>query len=374
MNPPRIPVSEEIERRIPVTLLTGFLGAGKTTLLNHLLSQPEMATAAVLINEFGSVAVDHHLVTKIDQDVIMLDSGCLCCTVRGELTRSLSGLFMRCLRHELKPISRVIIETTGLADPSPVIYTLMQDFFVAERFRIDGVITAVDATHGAGQIIVHAEAVKQVAMADRLLMTKCDLATPEQMDALSRQLRAINPSAAQIYIRRGEVSVASITQCGLYDPGNKTPDVAGWLAEEKVREERRQSQVHPHHHDVDRHDTHVYSFALTFDQPLQWPSFVEAIEILLSMFGDRILRIKGLLNVQDDPCPRVIQCVQHVNYPYTRLDAWPEQAPYNDRQSRLVFIVRDLEQSLVEKIFAMFCGVMDLPPEPELTSARTPHP
>ena len=361
--------SQEIERRIPVTLLTGFLGAGKTTLLNHLLSQPEMATAAVLINEFGSVAVDHHLVTKIDEDLIMLDSGCICCTVRGDLTRSLTELFMRCMRRELKPISRVIIETTGLADPSPVIFTLMEDFFVAERFRLDGVITAVDATHADSQIGAHNEAIKQVAMADRLLITKCDLATTAQMDALSRKLRTMNPSAPQIYVRRGEISAASISRCGLYDPGSKTPDVAGWLAEERVREESRQHHPHHHRHDVDRHDAHVYSFALTFDQPLQWPFFVDAIEMLLATSGDRILRIKGLLNVQDDACPRVIQCVQHVNYPYARLDAWPEQAPYNDRKSRLVFIVRDLQQSVVEKVFAMFCGVVDLPPEPEVTSA-----
>ena len=147
---------QPIERRIPATLLTGFLGAGKTTLLNHLLSQPELATAAVLINEFGSVAVDHHLVTKIDEDLIMLDSGCIRCTVRGDLTRSLTELFMRCMRRELKPISRVIIETTGLADPAPVIYTLMEDFFVAERFRIDGVVTVVDATHALQQLAAHA--------------------------------------------------------------------------------------------------------------------------------------------------------------------------------------------------------------------------
>ncbi len=361
--------SQDTERRIPVTLLTGFLGAGKTTLLNHLLSQPEMAAAAVLINELGSVAVDHHLVSKIDEDLIMLDSGCICCTVRGDLTRSLTDLFMRCIRRELKPVTRVIIETTGLADPSPVIFTLMEDFFIAERFRIDGVITAVDATHGAGQIGAHAEALKQVAMADRLLVTKCDLATPEQVSRLSKQLTGINPSAPQIFIRSGQLAVASISHCGLYDPGSKTPDVAGWLAEEKVREARRQASEHHHHHDTDRHDAEVYSFALTFDRPLQWPCFVDAIEMLLATFGDRILRIKGLLNVQNDPCPRVIQCVQHVNYPYTRLAAWPEQAPYNDRNSRLVFIVRNLEQSVIEKIFAMFCGVMDLPPEPEVTPA-----
>ena len=353
--------SQKIERRIPVTLLTGFLGAGKTTLLNHLLSQPEMATSAVLINEFGSVAVDHHLVTKIDEDLILLDSGCICCTVRGDLTRSLTELFMRCMRRELKPISRVIIETTGLADPAPVIYTLMEDFFVADRFRIDGVVTVVDATHALQQLAAHAEPVKQIAMADRLLLSKCDLVTAEQLAEVSQTLTRLNPSAAQIYVRRGEVALASLTDCGLYDPGSKTPDVAGWLAEEKVREERRKAHGHHHHdHDVDRHDAHVYSFALTFDQPLQWVFFADAVATLLDTMGDRILRIKGLINIVGDHKPRVVQCVQHVMYPYSQLDDWPAEAPYNDRRSRLVFIVRDLPQSMIEQAFAMFCGARDV--------------
>ncbi|RIX43615.1 MAG: GTP-binding protein [Rhodocyclales bacterium GT-UBC] len=348
------------ERRIPVTLLTGFLGAGKTTLLNHLLGQPEMATAAVLINEFGSVAVDHHLVSKIDDDLILLDSGCICCTVRGDLTRSLSELFMRCLRREVAPVSRVIIETTGLADPAPVIYTLMEDFFVAERFRIDGVVTVVDATHARQQLAEHPEPVKQIAMADRLLISKCDLADAEQLAEVSRILSRLNPSAAQVYVRRGEVAAASLVGCGLYDPASKRPDVAGWLAEEKVREARRLAAGQAHHaHDVDRHDAHVYSFALTFEQPLQWAFFAEAVATLLAAMGDRILRIKGLLNVVGDHKPRVVQCVQHVMYPYASLDAWPVEAPYNDRCSRLVFIVRDLPQALVEQAFAMFCAARD---------------
>lgn len=351
--------NDDADRRIPVVILTGFLGAGKTTLLNHLLRQPEMAETAVLINEFGSVAVDHHLVEKIDDDVILLDSGCICCTVRGDLTRSLSDLFMRCLRREIKPIRRVVIETTGLADPSPVIYTLMEDFFLAERYRIDGVVTAVDATHGEGQLATHGEAIKQVAMADRLLLTKADLATPEQLVALTARLTTMNPSAPQLRVERGAVPAAAILGCGLYDPAAKSPDVAGWLAEEKVRDERRKAHGHHHHHDVDRHDAHVYSFALTFAEPLAWPSFADAVGVLLESMGERILRIKGLLNVVGDHKPRVVQCVQHVLYPYSRLDDWPAQAPYNDRQSRLVFIVRDVDQSLVEQAFAMFCGVRD---------------
>lgn len=354
---------QDADRQIPVTILTGFLGAGKTTLLNHLLRQPEMADAAVLINEFGSVAVDHHLVAKLDEDVIMLDSGCICCTVRDDLTRSLTDLFMRCMRRELKPIKRVVIETTGLADPAPVIYTLMDDFFVSERYRMDGVVTVVDATHAEGQLAQHAEAVKQVAMADRLLLTKCDLASEEQRQTIKPLLARINPAASVVEVRNGEVALAAITGCGLYEPEGKSPDVAGWLAEEKVRAERRKASGHHHHHDADRHDAHVYSFSLTFDEPLQWGSFVEAIDMLLRTTGERILRVKGLLNVVGDYKPRVIQCVQHVNYPYTRLDDWPQEAPYNDRKSRLVFIVRDLERSLVDTAFSMFCGVRDKTPE-----------
>ena len=350
---------QEADRRIPVTLLTGFLGAGKTTLLNHLLTQPEMARTAVLINEFGSVAVDHHLVQKIDEDLVLLDSGCICCTVRSDLTRSLGELFMKSLRRELPPINRVIIETTGLADPAPVIYTLMEDFFIAERFRTDGVVTVVDSTHVLGQLASQPEPVKQVAMADRLLLSKCDLASPEQIAEVSRTLTRLNPAAAQIYVRRGEVALASLSDCGLYDPGSKTPDVAGWLAEEKVREERRKTHTHHHHHDVDRHDAHVYSFALTFSEPLQWVFFADTVATLLETLGDRILRIKGLLNVVGDHKPRVIQCVQHVMYPYSRLDDWPAEAPYNDRRSRIVFIVRDVPQAMIEQAFAMFCGVRD---------------
>ena len=192
-------------QRIPVSLLTGFLGAGKTTVLNHLLRRPELAGTVVLMNEFGAVPIDHLLVENIDENLVLLESGCLCCTVRGDLARTLRDLFMRRLRRDLPALSRVVIETSGLADPAPVLFTLMQDFFIAERFRLDGVITVVDAVFGAESLARQPEAVKQVAMADRLLITKCDLADSLVLESLKASLASLNPGAPRWRVEAGNV-------------------------------------------------------------------------------------------------------------------------------------------------------------------------
>ncbi len=361
------------DRRVPVIVLTGFLGAGKTTLLNHVLSQPEMAGTAVLINEFGEVAVDHHLVEKIDETLVVLDSGCICCTVRGDLVRALKELFQRAVRGELAPVSRVLIETTGLADPAPVIHTLMEDPFIAERFRCDGVITAVDATHAEFQLNEHREALRQVAMADRLLITKCDLASAAQRVALGERLATLNPGAQQIEVFGGMPPPGAISGCGLYDAAGKMPDVVRWLGEETARAQTGGASPRTGPtawrkpdagarggaaHTPARHDDRIGSHVLIFDEPLDWLGFSDGLGLILQAYGERILRVKGLLNVAGDPLPRVIQCVRHVAYPPSSLPAWPDKPPYDDRRSRLVFIVRELPRTEIENILGSLCGQM----------------
>ena len=379
------PPPADTDRRIPVTLLTGFLGAGKTTLLNHLLRQPQMEGSAVLINEFGAVGVDHHLVEKVDESLVVLDSGCICCSVQGDLVRALKGLFMRALRRELKGLHRVLIETTGLADPAPVIHTLMAEPFLSERYRLDGVVTEVDVTHALEQLGRHNEAVRQVAMADRLLLTKCDLAPAGQRAVVSAGIARLNPGARQVEVAGGVVAADEVFGFGLYDPTGKLPDVAAWLGEEAVRaagrvpamplwsraRTKRSGATHGSTDGPDgapaagnaeaaavpaRHDAGVNSFVLCFDEPLDWFGFSDGLALLLQVYGGRILRIKGLLNVVGDPLPRVLQCVQHSVYPASSLPAWPERPPYDDRRSRLVFIVRDLAQDEVVSILGSFTG------------------
>lgn len=357
------------DRRVPVLVLTGFLGAGKTTLLNHLLGDAAMARTAVLINEFGEVGVDHHLVDKVDDTLLLLDSGCICCSVQGDLLRALKDLFQKGSRREIEPVERVLIETTGLADPAPVIHTLMEDFFVSARYRCDGVITAVDATHALAQLEAHREAVRQVAMADRLLLTKCDLVDEATRNDVVERLRVLNPSAPLTEVFKGQVDASVLDSCGVYDPGSKLPDVAAWLGEEAARAQaarqaarqgplswRRPGSAPVVPASAPRHDESVRSHVVSFAEPLDWLAFSEALTLLLQVYGDRVLRVKGLLNVGGDPLPRIIQAVQHTLYPPASLPAWPLDGPYADRMSRLVFIVRDLSRDEIETLLASIGG------------------
>ena len=359
------------EERIPVTVLTGFLGSGKTTLLNKLLRRPELADTAVIINEFGEIGLDHLLVEKSnDEGMVTLNSGCLCCTVRGDLVRTMSELFLKRAKGEVTPFKRMVVETTGLADPAPILHTLMTDPLLASRYRLDGVVTTVDGVNGGSTLDNHDEAVKQAAVADRLLLTKVDIAEAGPLEALKHRLQHLNPGAPSITISDGEIDPNAILNAGLYNPDTKTADVKRWLHEEAYEGSHDHGHGHHHHghdhgdehkhehghgeqdpHNVNRHDDRIKAFCMTFDEPMSWATVAAAFDALVTYRGPDLLRMKGILNVKDTDKPVVIHGVQHVFHPPATLEAWPEG---DDRKSRVVFITRDIAESTIRKVFASF--------------------
>jgi G3E family GTPase len=351
---------------IPLTLLTGFLGAGKTTLLNRLLKDPALAETAVIINEFGDVALDHLLVDYIGDNMVLLQSGCLCCTMRGDLVDALEKL-LRDLDNGRCTFRRVLLETTGLADPAPVLQTAMAHPYLVKRFRLDGVVTVVDAVNGEATLDAHAEAVKQAAVADRIVLSKSDLAEPEQVARVKERLHALNPAAIILDAAKGEATADRLLNCGLYDPALKIPDVKKWLAEEAYADAH--SHGHHHHHDVNRHDEHISSFVLTADDAIPAGTLDMFLELVRSSYGDKLLRVKGIVKLAEMPdTPVVVHGVQHVFHPTARLPQWPDE----DHRSRLVFITRDLPERTIRELFEAFIGKA-APDRPDL-AALTDNP
>ena len=329
------------ESRTPVSVITGFLGSGKTTLLNALLKHPRMTETAVLVNEFGEIGIDHLLFETLDDDVLLLAAGCLCCTIREDMVASLRSLFERRADGQVPQFRRVVIETTGLADPAPILHTLLAGESAPAPWVVDGIVTTVDAVNGNRQLSAYSESVKQAAVADRLLVTKTDVARPHELTTLRERLRAINPGAPLLTACHGAIDPDDLFDAGpLAARGGRHPDVSGWLGDAAVAHGR-------HHHGAGSHDEGVRALCLSADAPIEIYRFVRWVEKLLEESGDRILRVKGILDVAGDPQPVVVHGVQHIFHPLERLAAWPD----SDRGSRLVVIVKDLDIHRIEREF-----------------------
>lgn len=310
---------------IPLALLTGFLGAGKTTLLNSLVQAPELARSVVVINEFGDVALDHLLVEKADGDMLTLASGCVCCTVRGDLVAMLEDLLRRRDNDRMVPFDRVIIETTGLADPGPILNAIAHHPYLVLRFRLDAVVTVVDALHGEATLDAHHEAVDQVALADVIVVSKTDLVADGA--GLRGRLAALNPAAPLLDFAKGEARPTA-----LFGADAPLPRRPGGVAHEPVG--------HDHGHGHHAHDHDIGSLVLTADAPVSSSALQIALDLLRRQQGSRLLRAKGLIALEDDPGrPLVIQLVQGTLHPPRRLAAWPD----HDRGTRLVLIGRALD-------------------------------
>ncbi len=349
---------------IPLTVLTGFLGAGKTSLLNRLITDPALAETAVIINEFGEIGLDHLLVKPIREGVVLLQSGCLCCTLRGDLVDALEQL-LRDLDNGRAVFRRVVLETTGLADPVPVLQTTMAHPYLVMRYRLDGVIAVVDAMNGAATLDAHMEAVKQVAVADRIVLTKTDLLTAPDgqrgREALVARLHRLNPAAPILDAAANEASPERLLTCGLFDPARKIPDVKRWLAADAYAGGVGDHGHHQHHHDVNRHDDRIRAFSFATDAAIPAAMFDMFLELVRSVHGPNLLRLKGIVKLAETPAsPVVIHGVQHIFHPVVRLPRWPD----GDERTRIVLISRDLDPDAVKRLFDAFLGA-SAPDQPD---------
>ena len=374
-----------IDKKTPVTVLTGFLGSGKSTLLNTLIRSTQFSKALVIINEFGEVGLDHLLIVPGNENqVVQMNNGCICCTIQSDLKTTLKDMMWRFSRQGHMQFDRVIIETTGLADPAPIVHTLIADEWLLTHYRLEGIVTTVDAVNGMATLDAQPESIKQVALADRLLLTKTDLATPSVIESLMQRIHLINPNTPPIKTTMGDIAPSLLNHVGLYDTESKRVDVEHWLnlkpqqQEKKAFGDQKSSSLLPYdsnnmknssmpfklnltqpkNHlvlpskinaitDKNRHDDRIRAHCFSFDMPFSPTFFDDWLMVLFGLTGDAILRIKGIVHVEGKSKPIVVHGVQHIFHPPLELPDWPSE----DRRTHVVFITRDVGRDVIERIF-----------------------
>lgn len=359
-----------------VNLITGFLGSGKTTLLKRLLAHPSLSDTAVLINEFGEIGLDHHLLERIDENIVLLQSGCLCCTIRGELADSLRSLHSKRERGEVPWFRRVVIESTGLADPFPILSTIHADPVLRHHFQLGHVVTVVDAVNGDFQLDEYEQSVRQAAIADRLVLTKTGLASPGATQALIERLRVLNPLAPLVNAEHDDLDAEVLLCTDLLDMSHKTLAAQQWFAAERTAPAwlptddavRGAELPAPHGRylgqqrrprtGLNRHDADIRAFSIELAEPLDWTLFGIWLTMLVHRHGSKILRLKGILNVQGSATPVAVHGVQHLIHPPVHMQAWPDVG----RNSVLVFIVKNIERATVLRSLNAFIGSQPVVP------------
>ncbi|VTU45365.1 CobW family GTP-binding protein [Variovorax sp. PBL-E5] len=332
-----------------ITFLTGFLGSGKTTVLNVLLRDRRLKDTAVIVNEFGEVGLDHLLISQADENVVLLDSGCICCTIGNGLSETLETLYRQRLQGKVPNFSRVVVETTGLADPFPMLRLALSDYFVSKHFVINGVLTTVDSANGLSQLVNHREARNQVAVASRITVTKTDLCTPHEVEQLSDAIRGINANA--VVTESGQSPAGDVMLSDeIYEFIINRPAAEEWL-KEAVSSHALSSADHGHASTMPgpfNHDERIESHAFYWDEPVAWDRYTGWLDQLRTLPAEDLMRVKGLVALGEGQKPYVIQGVQHVFAAPLRLAAWPSE----DRRSRLVVIARGVQRPALDRIFS----------------------
>jgi len=348
------------KKKLPISIITGFLGSGKTTVLNYLLKQPELKSTAVIVNEFGEIGIDHLLVETSTEQMVEINNGCICCTIRGDLADKLGSLAMYLDLGRIPPVDRVIVETTGLADPAPIMHTLMTDPDLLDRYELSRVVTLVDSITGLTSLDKYYEAVKQVAMADHLVLSKLDLietlSNHDAYDILRKRISDINSRALVHEANQGKIPIDILMPSGSNGKIESLGNFSEWLRVAEADTNNAGTKIHHHDHGDNESNAGVRTFLVRIKEKINSDKFNEFLQKLAIDYGQYILRMKGILYTEENPCqPAVIHGVQHVFFPVTWLDKWPDE----DYMTKLVFITHELEPAVIQEIFREnFSGVV----------------